>query len=215
MVGPLLLTPRKNRYILTYIDLGSRYPEAVPLRTTTSRVVADALLTIMSHLSVPSDILSDQGSNFLSSVMRDAFDFLGIHHSKTALYRPQSNGTVERFHQTLMQMVRRFNSDQKNWDDCLPYLLFACHEAPCSTTGFSPFKLIFGKQVCGPLDILRQSWMPSKTTKQSSAKWLSQFRDDLTEMRRLVADLQEHCQCTVKEWYDDTVKECHFTLVTR
>ena len=210
VVGPLPLTPRKNRYILTYIDLGSRYPEAVPLRTTTSRVVADALLTIMSRLSVPSEILSDRGSNFLSSVMRDAFDFLGIHHSKTAPYRPQSNGAVERFHQTLMQMVRRFDSDQRNWDDCLPYLLFACREAPCSATGFSPFELIFGKQVRGPLDILRQSWMPSKTTKQSSAEWLLELRDDLTEMRKLAADRQEHRQQSVKEWYDSTVKERHF-----
>ena len=190
VVGPLPLTPRKNRYILTYIDLGSRYPEAVPLRTTTSRVVADALLTIMSRLSVPSEILSDRGSNFLSS---DAFDFLGIHHST---YR---NGAVERFHQTWMQMVRRFDSDKKNWDDCLPYLLFACREAPCSATGFSPFELIFGKQVRGPLDILRQSWMPSKTTKQSSAEWLLELCDDLTE---LAADRQEHRQGMVR-WHSE------------
>ena len=37
----------------------------------------------------------------------------------------------------------------------LPFLLFACREAPCSTTGFSPFELIFGKKV------LLQEWMPT------------------------------------------------------
>ena len=52
--------------------------------------------------------------------------------------------------------------------------------------------------------------MPSKNTKQSSAEWLSQLRDDLTEMRTLAADHQKDCQHTVKKWYDDTVKERHF-----
>ena len=50
IVGPLPLTKNKNRYILTYGDLGSRYPDAVPLKTTTAKVVAQELVNIM-HVS--------------------------------------------------------------------------------------------------------------------------------------------------------------------
>lgn len=88
VVGPLPLTRSKNCYILTYIDLRYPYVYAVPLCTTTAKVhvVAEKLLYIMSRLSVPLEILSKQGSNFMSTVMKEVFSFLGIHHSKTAPY---------------------------------------------------------------------------------------------------------------------------------
>ena len=112
VVGPLPMTKSKNRYILTYIDLGFRYPDAVPLSTTTAHVITKALLNIMLRLSVPLEIFSDRGSNFLSSVMKETFKFLGM-------YRPQSNGAVERFHHTLMQMVRKSVADYRDWDEHL------------------------------------------------------------------------------------------------
>ena len=53
IVGPLPRTKRKHTYILTYIDLASRYPDAEPLHSTTSQAVAEALLRIFSRLSIP------------------------------------------------------------------------------------------------------------------------------------------------------------------
>ena len=43
VVGLLPLTKRKNMFILTYLDLATRYPEAVPLRETSAKTVAEAL----------------------------------------------------------------------------------------------------------------------------------------------------------------------------
>ena len=65
VVGQLPLTKRKNQYILTCLDLASRYPDAEPLRTTTSKEVAEALLRIFSHLLNPLEILTDRGTNFV------------------------------------------------------------------------------------------------------------------------------------------------------
>ena len=197
--GPLAyMTKSKNRYILMYIDLGSRYPDAVPLSTTTADVIAKALLNILSRLSVPLEILSDRGNNFLSSVMMETFKFLGILHSKMAAYRPQSNRAVERFHHTLMQMVRKSVADHSDWDEHLQYLLFACREAPCSSTGFSPFELLFGHEVHGPLDILRQQWVSAKKTSTTVTEWLLKLRTDLTEMRALAIKHQEKTQARTK-----------------
>ena len=66
IVGPLPMTKKKNRFVLTYIDLGSRYPEVVPLRTVTAIDIAIALMSFMTRLSIPKEILTDIGSNFLS-----------------------------------------------------------------------------------------------------------------------------------------------------
>ena len=85
IVGPLPLICNKNQFILSYIDVGSRYPEAIPLKKMTATEVGKALMNIISRLSVPEEFLCDRGSNFLSAVMKEMFKFLGVHHSKTAL----------------------------------------------------------------------------------------------------------------------------------
>ncbi len=211
IVGPLPLTKNKNRYILTYVDLGSRYPDAVPLKTTTAKVIAQELVNIMARFSVPLEILSDRGSNFLSATMKETFKFLGIQHSKTAPYRPQSNGAVERFHHSLMQMLRKMLENNRDWDELLPTLLFACREVPCQTTGFSSFQLIFGQHVHGPLDILARQWMPRSTASLESTEWICQLREDLADMRTLATDSQEHKKAVTKTWFDRTATVRTFT----
>ena len=91
----------------------------------------------MSRLSVPNEILTDRGPNFVSYFMAEVYKFLGIRHLKTAPYRPQSNGCLEHFHHTLMRMVRKTVEKQTDWDLYLPLFLFACQEAPSSATGYS------------------------------------------------------------------------------
>ena len=61
MVGPLTRTKAGNKCILTLMDYGSRYPEAIPLKITDSQTVATALVDIFSRLGIPEEILSDQG----------------------------------------------------------------------------------------------------------------------------------------------------------
>ena len=73
IVGSLPLTTRKHLFILTYIDLASRYPDAEPFKTIASKAVAEALLKIMSRLSVPNKILTDLGPNFVSYFMAEIY----------------------------------------------------------------------------------------------------------------------------------------------
>ena len=79
IVGPLPHTKRKHMYILTYIDLASRYPD---------QAVAETLLRILSRLSIPLEVLTDRGSNFISSFMHEVYKFLGVKHIKTAPFGP-------------------------------------------------------------------------------------------------------------------------------
>ena len=71
----------------------------------------------------------------------------------------QTDGLVERFNQTLKSMLRKTGTDGgKEWDKKIPYLLFAYREVPQASTGFSPFDLLYGRDVRGPLDILKEVW---------------------------------------------------------
>ena len=83
MVGPLPRTEDGHRYILTIVDYGSRYPDAIPLRTTSSQDVAEALLEYFSWVGLPKEILTDRGSNFTSDLMDKLYQMLGIHGIRT------------------------------------------------------------------------------------------------------------------------------------
>ena len=114
IVGPLLKTKFKSMFI-TYIDMATKYLDEWPLKTTTSQAVADALLKIFANLSLPLEVLTDCETNFVSSFMQEVYKFLGIHHVKTAPYRPQSNGSLERFLLTLLQMNPKAIQKKTDW----------------------------------------------------------------------------------------------------
>ena len=48
-------------------------------------------------------VLTDNGNGYRSHLWRDTCDFLGIKHTRTKPYHPQTNGKVERFNRTLLE----------------------------------------------------------------------------------------------------------------
>ena len=103
IVGPLQRTKQGNKYVLTFMDFATRYPEAIPLRKIDAATVAEALCQIFTRLGLPQEILSDQGSNFMSHLMKQVTEILGIDRIRTSPYHPQTNGMLERFHVTLRE----------------------------------------------------------------------------------------------------------------
>ncbi len=107
---------------------------------------------------IPKEILTDQGTAFMSRTIRKLYGLLGIKSVRTSVYHPQTDGLVERFNRTLKTMIQKFvHEDAKNWDKWLEPLLFAVHEVPQASTGFSPFELLYGRQPRGVLDVLRET----------------------------------------------------------
>ena len=131
IVGPLERSKGGYQYILVVCDYATRYPEAFPLRNIKARQVANCLVQLFSRVGVPREIVTDQGTNFLSLLLRQVYSLLGIKGIKTTPYHPQTDGLVERFNLTSKTMLRRFVSQTgKDWDEWLPYLLFAYREVP-------------------------------------------------------------------------------------
>ncbi|XP_061098630.1 uncharacterized protein LOC133128839 [Conger conger] len=166
MVGPLPKSSRGHRYILVILDYATRYPEAVPLRTATGKAVARELFLLFSRVGIAEELLTDQGSCFMSGVLKEMCRLLKVTQLRTSVYHPQTDGLVERFNQTLKAMLRKMiETDGKDWDQLLPYLLFSVREVPQSTTGFAPFELLYGRRPRGLLDLAKEAWeqQPSRT----------------------------------------------------
>ena len=213
IVGPLPRTQRGNRFILTVCDYATRYPEAIAMPSTEAPRVARELVKLFSHVGIPDEILTDQGANFMSTLLEEMYQLLHIKKIRTTPYHPQTDGLVERFNGTLKSMLRKFVSrNQKDWDEYLPYLLFAYREVPQETTGFSPFDLLYGRQVRGPLDVLREGWTEDQAAPIPVATYIVEMRQRLAEMTQLVAEHTAKSQQRQKQQYDKGTKQRCFEV---
>ena len=209
IVGPLERTQRGHRYILVVCDYATRYPEAFPLRKVTATTISQAILQLFSRVGIPQEIITDQGTAFLSKKLKQVYSLLGIKGIRTTPYHPQTDGLVERYIQTLKSMLRKYvAANGKNWDRWLPYLLFAYREVPQASTGFSPFKLLYGRPVRGPLDLFREAWGgPQAPQTTSILSHVLRMREKMEEMTEFVRSNLEQVQHRQKVWYDKKARQ--------
>lgn len=208
VVGPLEKSSSGNRYILVICDYATRYPEAFPLRSVKAKQVANCLLHLFSRVGIPKEILTDCGTNFLSKLLKQVYQLLGIKGINTTPYHPQSDGLVERFNQTLKNMLRKFVSETgTDWDKWLPYMLFAYREVPQASTGFSPFELLYGRQVRGPLDLLKEQWESPSPSGEHVVSYVIKMREKLEQMAVLAHQHMKAAQTKQKTWYDKNARE--------
>ena len=111
-------------------------------------------------VGLPKTVQSDQGSNFMAGVFQQVLYQLGIKQNVSSVYHPESQGALERFHQALKTMLRAYCLEQhKDWDEGIPMLLVAVRESVQDTLGFSPFELLYGREVRGPLHLMKECWL--------------------------------------------------------
>lgn len=165
VMGPLPTTNRGNRYILVLIDYFTKWPEAFALPDQTAETVADALISnVFSRFGVPLELHSDQGRNFESEVFQHVMRRLKIEKTRTTPRHPQSDGMVERFNRTIADYLSKYIADdQKDWDCYLPLLLLAYRSAVHDTTGQTPAKLLLGRELRLPVDLVLGS-SPEEST---------------------------------------------------
>ena len=159
LVGPMDPGQGGARFILTAICMASRWPEAIPLRTVTAEDVAEGMFAVFARTGIPLQVLTDQGPQFMSALVKSMCQQLKVDNIRTAPYHPECNGMIERMHGTLNSMLTKARSLGLDWVRQLPFALFAMRSAPNRDTGLSPFQLVYGRQVRSPLDVLYEGWV--------------------------------------------------------
>ena len=138
-----------NRYVLVIVDCFWRWTEACPLPNKTAVAVADAFFhLIICRFAMLAVIHSDQGREFENHLMQE---LLGDHKSRTTSYHLASDGLVERFNRTLLAMFAGEHRD--DWDDLLPAVMMAYRSSVHESTGFSPYRLMFGEECILPIEV--------------------------------------------------------------
>ena len=177
IVGPFPTAVGGFRFLLTCIDNATRWPEAVPLRTTTARVVISSLTEIFSRCGFPSRLTSDNGSQFTGKVFTKWLRDKGIQHSRTTPYHQQANGVIERLHLTLTAIVSKTAEAKGNWAKVVTMALYFLRCTPSASTGVSPFLVTHGWEPVTPSQVLYQSWVQFDLGGIDLSEWVLENTD--------------------------------------
>ena len=158
--GPLPITKEGNRYIIVAIDYLTKWPEARAVSDIKAKTVAKFIYEdIICRHGAPIILLSDRGSNFMSELIAELCNDFQIKHHKSSAYRPQTNGMIERFNRTIGEAIAKINSyNFKEWDEILPSVLLAYRTMKHSTTKFTPFSLIYGRDAKLPIETIVETY---------------------------------------------------------
>ncbi|MCR2847796.1 reverse transcriptase-like protein [Weizmannia coagulans] len=186
------ISPKSSRgheYILVAIDYFTKWVEAQSYITLTSAKVAAFIRThIICRYGVPHDIVTDRGSHFRGEV--DALlEKYGIIHHQSSAYRPQGNGAVEAANKNIKNILRKMIETSRDWSEKLPFALWAYRTSFRSSTGATPYSLVYGMEAVLPTEIETQTLRVALEGQISEAEWAQSRYDQLTllDERRLRA----------------------------
>ena len=164
--------------------------------------MALGLVEIFSRTGIPLELLSDQGAQFIGKVVAQLCKNLNIQKIRTTPYHPETNGIVERLHGTLGAMLTKAASRGLDWVGQIPFALFALRAAPNRETLFSPYELVFGRQVRTPLDIIHQGWVEVEFEELDTDEWASWLRDRLKCWHEIMKARGDQASKKRKTYYD-------------
>lgn len=166
ILGPLPESYRGNRYILVVGEYFTKWVEAFSIPDQETTTIARCLVEqFICRFSVPHQLHSDQGRNFEAAIIKDICTLLGIEKTRTTPYHPSSDGFVERFNRTMMEMVSKMiepQHQQRDWDEKLQIALFAYRSTPQTSTGESPNMLMLGREANMPIDVQMEQPLPDE-----------------------------------------------------
>lgn len=189
--GPFNPTRKGHRYILAVIDYFSKFPMLIPLKATDAKSVAKKLISHwISMFGAPFVIHSDRGTNFESELFRELCYVFGIKKTRTSPYYPQADVLVERLFRTVKPMIAATIKDSRNrtdWEDALPIVEMGLRCSFQSTTGISPFEVIYGKRMRLPVcwQFPSSTKLPSKNLR-TKCEYINELSNKLEEIRTTV-----------------------------
>lgn len=212
LIGPLPKTTAGHEYILVCVDSFSRWVEAFPLHDQTASTIARVLHDeIFCRFGSPINIVSDRGRNFLSKLCNAVCEIYKVSRHMTASYNPRANGCVERQNATIAQTLRAYiNKDQNNWHLLLPTVLMSIRSAPnTETSGYSPFKMLFGNEMRLPFDT---TLVPKETLGPEAKIHVTNLIDRLKLVHEQATTNSQLSQAESKQAHDAKAKESNFLL---
>jgi len=209
IVGPIPETSTGNSDILTIQDHLTKFSLAIPLKSITAVNLADALLKyFICIFGAPKTILTDQGTNFMSNLMKRFTKQFKIKQIKTTAFYPQANGALERSHIILIEYLKQYVNKFTEWDELLEYATFSYNTSTHESTGYTLYELVFGK-------IARQlssEIIYEKENGRTYNDYLHQLMTNIHNLQELARECLIASKIKSKYYYDRKINPQEFQI---
>lgn len=146
--------PFEDHMFFIVVDAHSKWPEVAVMKSTTAEKTIEELRSIFSRFGLPNQLVSDNGSQFVSEAFQSFLNANGIKHIRSAPYHAATNGLAERFVQTMKQALYSSRGNG-SLNRRLNTFLLAYRNTPHATTKVAPALAMFSRQLRTRLDLLR------------------------------------------------------------
>ena len=199
-IGPLPKSADGNKYILTIIDTFSRWVELIPIKDTGGETAAKAILQYIGRYGPPSSFLTDNGTQFVNTTVRELLALVEIEHCTIHPYSHEENGIVERANKEVMRHLRDIIFDarvESDWSTYVPLVQRIINSQVHSKTGLAPMELVWGKTLDLNRGILNQrdnstenlsAWINKQIHSQKVAIQVAsekQFASDMYQIQKV------------------------------
>ncbi|XP_071925867.1 uncharacterized protein [Coffea arabica] len=199
-----------HRFILVAIEYFTKWVEAESFKHVTKKVVANFLRDhIICRFGVPETLITDNAKNLDNDVVYGLCEQFKIRHRNSAIYRQQMNGAMEAANKNLKKIIRKMTEKHRDWHEKLPYALMAYRTSIRTSTGATPYSLMYGMEAVLPAEVEIPSLRILMETKLEEADWIKQRYEQLSliDEKRLHAIC--HGQCYQKRMARAYNKKVH------
>lgn len=196
-------TPAGNECVFTCTDRSTRYVWGLPSPTKEAHYAVKLLRKVIRTMGPPKEVLTDNGKEYDNRQFDRLCDQYGIRHVNTSRHHPQTNGQTERMNSTIMQVLRKYATGERAWDDQLDSALYVVNTSPNNHTKFSPYELMFGMHPPPPIRLTE-----GQISSPSPYDWRS--LRIIEDLRQVAADRLAAAQREYKRKHDERVPANQF-----
>ena len=152
--GPLPMTMKGNKHILLMVDAFSKFLWAAAVPDQKAETTAKQLIDWFTEYGMPGTLVTDQGKGFESELVKELCEKLDVTKVRCTPYRAKANGQIERYNKVVSTILRSYCSkNPMKWDEYLPSAIAAIRSRKSATTGLTPNKVFFGREITAPVDV--------------------------------------------------------------
>ena len=155
MIGEIRPTASNGlRFILVAIDYFTKWVEATSYATVTKNVVARFIRhNLICRYGVPERIITDNGKNLNNNMIPQLCKQFKLQHHNSSPYRSKMNGAVEAANKNIKKTVQKMTVTYKYWHEMLPFALHGYLTSARTSTGETPYSLVYGMEAVLPIEV--------------------------------------------------------------
>ncbi|XP_052305631.1 uncharacterized protein LOC112325327 [Populus trichocarpa] len=173
VIGPV--NPKASnghRFILVAIDYFTKWVEANSYAHVTQKVVKRFIeKDLICRYGPPEKIVTDNAQNFNGKMIVELCTKWKIKHSNSSPYRPKMNGAVEAANKNIKKIIQKMVVTYKDWHEMLPFALHAYRTTVRTSTGTTPYSLVYGMEAVMPLEVEIPSLRVLTDSELEEAEW--------------------------------------------